>query len=74
MIFEVVTFAVAMLAMVLHFVSKKTANTVDDKAAAIVDKVAEYLPLSKPLFPAAKVPADATMPVDPAKEIAGFKP
>ncbi len=67
--FEIVTFCVAVAAMVLHFVAKKTKNTKDDKAAEIVDKVAEYLPLAKPLFPAAKAEAapDAEKPATPTE-------
>lgn len=65
--FEIITFVVAVTSMVLHFVSKRTKTTKDDKAAEIVDKVQEYLPLAKPLFP-----ADAENPAAP-KEVTGFK-
>lgn len=41
-------FALGVLSTVLHFIAPRTANTIDDKAAEIVDDVAKVLPEPPP--------------------------
>lgn len=39
-----ITFALSILATVLHFIAPKTKNTYDDKAAELVDEAQKFLP------------------------------
>lgn len=45
---EYLTLALALLSLILHFVAPKTATTLDDQAAEVVDVIAANLPKAAP--------------------------